>query len=108
LVWSLGACASTWVRQPTQPAELLSGDQHNIVRLTLIDGSRLVLRQPRVIADSVRGQNPAGSRVAIPLPEVSYVSTLKTSDQSTLVVLALVVGAIALLAWGFSGLAFPT
>ena len=51
----LGACAS-WRASPVAPERLIAEEQPTRVRITLADGTGMVLRNPEAEADSVRGR----------------------------------------------------
>ena len=67
----LAACL-TWQPQEVSPEQALGDGQPDKVRLTLIDGNRIVMEEPRILGDSLTGVY-SGRQVTIPLSAVTEV-----------------------------------
>ena len=100
----LAGCSSWWV-QEVSPQQLITEDQPEKIRVTLTDGSQMVLEQPRVSGDTLMGkfapkdfapsaqvQLKRGEQVNIPLSDVTDVAIQKT-DPGKIFGMVLVVGA---------------
>ena len=94
----LAGCSS-WYVQEVGPQQLITKEQPGKIRVTLTDGSQMVLDQPRVSGDTLMGcqlfevQGQQGCPiVSIPLSDVTDVAIEKTNPVKVFVVL-LVVGA---------------
>lgn len=102
----LVACTS-WKIQDVSPEDALADAQPDKVRVTLADGSQVVLEQPVVSGDTLTGLR-AGQQVSIPLASVSELElrkgdTVKTIALTTGIVLgvaALAIGVVLLIAAG--------
>lgn len=92
----VAACASKqWQVLPASPDSL--GAWADVVRLTLNDGTRLVVTSPQVRNDSVFGRS-GGGRVALPLSQVSRVAVEEPNpDKSAATRVALVAAGLTLL-----------
>jgi hypothetical protein len=81
----LGACV-TWKTQEASPQQVLADEQPDKMRVTLADGSRVVLLEPVVSGDTLtgigearrthQGYEPVG-RLSIPLDDVADVAVRK-------------------------------
>ena len=100
----LAGCSSWWV-QEVSPQQLVTEDQPEKIRVTLTDGSQVVLEQPRVSGDTlvgcqlfeVQGQQRCPSdlgAVSIPLSDVTGVAIEKTNPVKVFIVLLVVGGAV--------------
>jgi len=69
-------CLTHWQEQRGPVAEVLAAKRPELVRLTLQDSTRLVLRHPTLVGDSVAGLNPDTS-VALALARVAHVALRK-------------------------------
>lgn len=79
----LAAC-TVYHQRPGSPADVLTQEHPGKVQLILTDGARVLLMQPRVVADSVVGTTEYTSaapsrRVAVPLEQVRQVNVARTS-----------------------------
>ncbi len=94
------ACSS-WKTVEVSPVQVISEEQPSKVRLTLTDGSTVVLEQPVVSGDTLTGVGE-GEQVTIPVSDVTHVAVRKTSAGKTIAlgVLAggVIVGALYLVA----------
>jgi hypothetical protein len=85
-----GACMS-WKTQPVSPDHIVAQDQ---VRLTLGNGSKVVVVRPAIIGDSVIGTLPGASssriaqRVAIPLSDIQSVEVQRVNGGKTALLVA--------------------
>ena len=73
LALTVGGCAH-WVAEPT-PAAALTGHGHRLVRVTTVQGARLVLRDPQVSRDTLFGWAQAtdlrgGGRTTLPVSAI--------------------------------------
>jgi hypothetical protein len=85
--------------QKVSPQEAISGTKLYQVRLTRPDSSELVLLRPRVVGDSLIGEDPnsrdpkgSPERVALPLSQVQSIA-LRRADATRTTLLVLGVGA---------------
>jgi len=89
LLSSLPLACTYWQPLPPNPAEAISEKQPEQVRVTRTDGSKLQLRYPRVMEDSLfgtaAGEEAQGdtTRVAIPLSDVQSVEVKRTNVGNT-------------------------
>ena len=103
----LAGCSSWYVQEVT-PQQLVTEGQPKKIRVTLTDGSQVVLEQPRVSGDTLMGKfapkgvAPSaqvfvrGEQVSIPLSDVTDVAIQRTDAAKTtklIVWTVLVVGA---------------
>ncbi len=92
------ACSS-WKTLEVSPVQVISEEQPSKVRLTLTDGSTVVLEQPVVSGDTLTGFGE-GEHVTIPVSDVTHVAVRKKDTGKTvgLVLVGVVVvgGAIVL------------
>lgn len=79
----LTACQTWQVAGPT-PAEFLSKHSPGQVMVLRADSSRLILLDPTLEGDTLRGFAQTGGRPALPLTEVRSVSVRRTSLGRTL------------------------
>jgi hypothetical protein len=84
LALQLGACAH-WVAEPT-PAAALTGRGHRTVRVTTVQGTRLVLRDPQVSRDTLFGWAAAadprgGGRTTLPVSSITRVERRVTGGR---------------------------
>jgi hypothetical protein len=95
LLSAAGCAGKQWQVLPASPDTL--GAWADVVRLTLNDGTRLVVTSPQVRNDSVVGRGQGGS-VAIPLSQVSRVAVeAPNPDKPAATRVALVAAGITLL-----------
>ncbi len=115
----LAGCSS-WYVQEVSPQQLITEDQPGKIRVTLTDGSQMVLEQPRVSGDTLIGcevqtrqrcpSDPgallrSGQQVNIPLSDVTDVAIQRTDAGKTTALIfgmVLVVGAAVLVVGNFS------
>jgi hypothetical protein len=89
LLSSVLLACTYWQAGTPNPAEFISEKQPEKVRVTRADGSRLQLRYPRVVEDSLLGtaggeaQGDTLRRVAIPLGDLQNVEVKKTNVGNT-------------------------
>ena len=114
----LAGCSS-WHVQEVSPQQLITEDQPGKIRVTLTDGSQIVLEQPRVSGDTLIGcevqsrqrcpSDPgallrSGQQVSIALSDVRDVAIQRADFGKTaalIVIPLLVVGAVVVLFSGF-------
>ena len=102
----LAGCSS-WYVQEVSPQQLITEEQPGKIRVTLTDGSQMVLEQPRVSGDTLMGkfapkgfapsaqvQLKRGEQVNIPLSDVTDVAIQKTDAGKTFVRVAVVGAAV--------------
>jgi len=76
------AC-STWRTQEASPQQVLAVEQPAKVRVTLVDGSQVVLEEPAVLDDTLVGLVEE-EHVGIPLTDVSALAVRKTDTHLTI------------------------
>jgi hypothetical protein len=86
----LVACMS-WKTQDATPQQLVSEEEPSRIRVTLTDGTQVVLTEPTVSGDTLWGLED-GERTGIPEPEIAEVA-LRRADGTTTVI-ALGVGVV--------------
>lgn len=88
LLWYLPACTAWYVEERVSPQQLITAQHPTAVRVTLPDGSRIILGQPRIApGDSLAGVlNGAPSSVAF--ADVTQVAMRKISAGRTVLLLA--------------------
>ena len=109
LLCYLTACTSWHVVEGVTPQQLVSTQHPRVVRLTRVDGSHMVLDQPRVAAgDSVSGVHD-GVLSSVAVSDVTQVATSKFSPGKTIGVFvglsAVVVGVAVIACLSGSGCA---
>jgi len=82
---------------------MLERDHPTLLRVTRLEGSRLEIRNPRVDGDSLIGlpyRNPEGisPKLSVPLSDIDYVETRKTSTTPWILGIGLIVP-LALSLW---------
>lgn len=84
LLVSLPACTDWYVREGITLKELIAAEHPKSMRLTRADGSRMVVKQPRVVgSDSLAGfQDGVYSNLAF--ADVTQVATQKVSESRTI------------------------
>jgi hypothetical protein len=106
----LAGCTS-WRVQSVAPEQLLAAEHPGQVRVQTRDGTRIVLRDPRLARDSLMGRvsappswaGPPGQsegtlRYAVALADVTQVAVRRTNALKTIgLILAIPAGAIAIL-----------
>jgi hypothetical protein len=88
----LNGCTS-WHTQLLSPQQVIDTKQPDRVRVTLPDGARIVLRGPRVAADSLVGladHHP----MAVPIGNIARVETRQFSAGKTIALTLAIPGAI--------------
>jgi hypothetical protein len=94
LLAALSGCVG-WHTSTVEPAILIAQDHPGAVRVTRQDGSRLLIYNPVVEGDSLRGR--AGRHpVALPLADVASVAVQKTRVGATVFLLTLLVTFVGL------------
>ncbi len=95
------ACASTlsgcrvWGVPGTPPAEYLRNHTLNQVRIHRTDGTQLVLLEPEVIGDSLRGYAETTGRPTIALADIDSIAVRRTSWGRTIALVGGVGAAVA-------------
>lgn len=84
------ANCTTWQAQELSPEQVIAQEQPNKVRVKLANGSSVVLEQPSLSGDTLRGQGPGNPFV--PLGDVSAIEVRKTD---ALLTAGLAVGCVA-------------
>ena len=108
VAWSSGACTH-WKVQSAFPEQVVSVRRPQKVRVTRDDGSRIVLRQPEIVGDTLYGaprdgRAAAGSpRPAVALTDVSEVAVRRVNVVRTAV---LALGTLVVAAYVALGLAW--
>ncbi len=86
------ACSS-WKTLEVSPVQVISEEQPSKVRLTLTDGSTVVLEQPVVSGDTLTGVGE-GEHVTIPVSDVTDVAVRKTNVGASIGLGVLALGVI--------------
>jgi hypothetical protein len=92
------AC-STWKTQEASPQQVLADEQPAKVRVTLTDGSQVVLEQPVVSGDTLTGLRE-GEQVSISLASVSELELRKGDTVKTIALTTGIVVGVAAVAFG--------
>ncbi len=109
----LAGCSS-WYVQEVGPQQLITEDQPGKIRVTLTDGSQVVLEQPRVSGDTLMGRiaskgvTPSGEmfvseQMSIPLSDVADVAIQKTDAGKTT---ALILGTVVVVGAAVVGVGY--
>jgi hypothetical protein len=85
-----------WSVQDTAPAEYLRGNQPGTVRLFKSDGKQVVLMEPEVVGDSIRGYATTTGRPSFALAEIDSLAVRKTKWGNTVLLIGGVGAAVAL------------
>ena len=98
LVVVLGGCA-TWTPQGLTPQAVIEKDHPEQVRVTRRNGSRVELRTPVIVGDSMHGETKVG-RTGVALEDISYLSLNRGNRPVTaaLTGIGVAAGLVALLA----------
>jgi hypothetical protein len=73
----------SWNTQEASPQQVLEDEQPDKVRVTLSDGSQVVLEEPEVSGDTLTGV-ATGQQRSIPLADVSALAVRKADASRTL------------------------
>ena len=88
---TLSACTSWQVQQVT-PEQVVSAQRPKTVRVQRIDGSRVVVDNPRIDSDALAGASK-GKPTSVPLADIHQLAVRRTSTGKTI---GLVVGLVAI------------
>jgi hypothetical protein len=97
----LGSGLKSWRVQSPSPAQVVTQQHPKRIRITRADSTKIVVRDPSVIGDSLVAVDAADRRIALPLAEVLQVEVQKTPVAAA--IFATVVGTAALV-WLFASL----
>ena len=99
----LVACTS-WKTQEASPQQVLADEQPDKVRVTLTDGSQVVLAEPAISGETLTG-SADGQQRSIPLADVADVEVKKTEAllTSALVLGGVIVAGAVFVVIAFSG-----
>ena len=89
----LGACMS-WKTQEAAPPQLVNEEQPSRIRVTLRDGTQVVLTEPTISGDTLWGLND-GEQTGIPEQEIAEVALHKTDGTTTVIALGVGLGVAA-------------
>jgi hypothetical protein len=93
----IGSSLKSWRVQPPPPATVVTDQHPKRVRVLRADNTKIVLRNPSVIGDSLVAVDAADRRFAIPLTQVKQMEVEKTDGgKVTFVVVGSVAGAVLL------------
>jgi hypothetical protein len=70
----LVAGCTTWRVQWVSPEAVIRRDQPRTIEVTFVDSSRVVLDEPRIVGDSLVGENAHGAVESVALAHVAYVA----------------------------------
>ena len=94
----MGSSLKSWRVQPPPPANVVTEQHPKRIRVSRADSTKIVLRNPSVIGDSLVGVGAAHRRVALPLAQVTQMEVEKTDGgKVTFVVVGTIAGAVFLL-----------
>jgi len=74
----LGSSLKSWRVQPPPPANVVTEQHPKRIRVSRADSTKIVLRNPSVIGDSLVAVDRGDRRVAIPLTQLTQVEVEKT------------------------------
>jgi hypothetical protein len=73
----MGSSLKSWRVQPPPPANVVTEQHPKRIRVMRADSTKIVLRSPSVIGDSLVAMDAAHRRFALPLTEVTQVEVEK-------------------------------
>lgn len=97
-VW-LSGC-STWRTEPVSPEQYIAENRPGKVRLVLNDSNTMQVESPRILRDSVVGDQYVGNtnrRVAVPMGDIRSVQTSHLNIGKTALYGVGIIGGVALL-----------
>ena len=74
----IGSSLKSWRVQPPPPANLVTEQHPKRIRVSRADNTKIVLRNPSVVGDSLVALDGANRRFALPLTQVTQVEVEKT------------------------------
>lgn len=91
LVGIASSSCATWRRQWISPALVVERDHPTVLRVTRVDGTRVELKQPTTVGDSLIGAsaNPS-SRASVALHKIEYVEVRKSKSTPGILLLGFV------------------
>ena len=92
----IGSSLKSWRVQPPPPAGVVVEQHPNRIRVLRADNTRVVLRSPSIIGDSLVAMDAEGRRIAMPLTQVTQMEVEKTNGRKVAFV---VVATAAGVAW---------
>src|SRR2546422_11326797 len=93
----IGSSLKSWRVQPPPPANVVTEQHPKRIRVSRADSTKIVLKDPSVIGDSLVAMDAADRRFAIPLTQVKQVEVEKTDGgKVTFVVVGSAAGAVLL------------
>jgi len=89
-----------WRMQPAPPAQVLANPELQVVRVTKVDSSEVVVFQPKVVNDTLVGlpTEQSVARVNIPVSDITGVATRYKHFGKTVLAGLAIVGGVALYA----------
>lgn len=108
----------TWRAEPLSPSNVSNEAQASTRRLTFLDGSRIVVYDARVVADTVRGwyysedaagrgrRTPQRTEIALPLSELRVLEVYRFQTVKTLLTVGLPMAALVAFIIGMSNACF--
>jgi ABC-type Fe3+-hydroxamate transport system substrate-binding protein len=94
----VGSSLKSWRVQPPPPATVVTEQHPKRIRVSRTDNTRIVLRNPAVIGDSLVALDAANRRVALLLTQVTQVEVEKTDGgKVTFAVVGGAAGAVLLI-----------
>ncbi|MEO6057178.1 MAG: hypothetical protein ABIQ49_10095 [Gemmatimonadales bacterium] len=97
VIWGASSACNSWRVQPVAPEMLLGEAPPSTMRVRLQDTTRLVLKRPRLVADSVTGTSHGAPRT-VPLSAITEVAVRRFSAGRTVGMVAIGVGGLFALA----------
>ena len=96
----LGSSLKSWRVQPPPPAAVVTEQHPKRIRVSRPDHTKIVLRNPSVIGDSLVATDAAKRSVAMPLAEVTQLEVEKTNGGKVAFLLGGFVAIVYLIAKG--------
>lgn len=85
-----------WSVQDTAPAEYLKNEQPSSARLFKKDGKQVILLEPEIVGDSIRGYATTTGRPSFALADIDSLAVKKTKWGNTLLLVGGIGAAVAL------------
>jgi hypothetical protein len=85
-----------WSVQDTTPATYVTDNQPSSVRLFRKDGKQVILMEPEVVGDSIRGYATTTGRPSFALSDIDSLAVRKTKVGSTVLLIGGIGAAVAL------------
>lgn len=94
----LTSSCRTWSVQGAAPAEYVTKEQPGTVRLFKKDGKQVILMEPEIVGDSIRGYATTTGRPSFALSDIDSIAVRKTSVGNTMLLVGGLGAAVVLAA----------